>query len=574
MQILKHFKELTIHPKNAGELKGLILQLAIQGKLTQKWRKQNPNVEPASVILEKIKEEKAKLVKEKKIKKKEKALPDISEEEIPFELPERWEWCRLGQATTYGTTNKLEAKNAFDDIWILELEDVEKESSRLIRKVRFKDRNFKSTKNRFNSGDIIYGKLRPYLDKVIVADEGGACTTEMIPIKVYASCSSEYVRLYLKNRFFINYANNSTHGMNLPRLGTEKALIAPFALPPLEEQHAIVSIVNQLFKEVDELEVQTKQRVKLKEDFVNSALKQLAEAKDVKTHNCASPQWAFLQQHFKAFFNTKEAVKKLRETILQLAVQGKLSAQWRGENPNVESASVLLEKIKAEKEQLIKDKKIKKEKALPEITDDEIPYELPDGWVWCRLGDFGEIYGGSTPSKARADYWDGNILWVSSKDMKSTEISKTQLMITKLGQTENRNRMVPENSILMVTRSGILKRHFPVSLNLVPCTVNQDLKVITPVFKTLGVYIWLMLHGFESEILEDFVKGGTTVQSIEYEKLLRKPFPYPPLEEQKAIVAKVNSLLALCEQLEQEIEQNTQQIADLMQSCVREVVEG
>ncbi|MBT3749720.1 MAG: restriction endonuclease subunit S, partial [Bacteroidetes bacterium] len=205
------------------KLRELILDLAVHGKLVM----QDPNDEPASVLLEKIATEKARLIKEGKIKK-QKPLPEISEDEKPFGLPDGWYWTRLGEVTTYGITEKSECNDANENTWILELEDVEKSTSKLLNKVRVAERPFRSSKNIFLKNDVIYGKLRPYLDKVIIADEVGVCSSEMIPIRGYFGIVPAYLRLVLKSPYFKFYANNFTHGMNLPRLGTEKARLALF----------------------------------------------------------------------------------------------------------------------------------------------------------------------------------------------------------------------------------------------------------------------------------------------------------------------------------------------------------
>src|SRR5690606_13125927 len=151
-----------------NKLRELILELAVRGKLVP----QNPDDEPASELLKRIEAEKAQLVKDGKLKK-QKPLPPVTDEEKPFELPQGWEWVRLGNISSYGNLNKAEADSAESDTWVLELEDIEKGTSRLIQKVRFSDREFKSTKNVFEVNDVLYGKLRPYLDKVIIADENG-----------------------------------------------------------------------------------------------------------------------------------------------------------------------------------------------------------------------------------------------------------------------------------------------------------------------------------------------------------------------------------------------------------------
>jgi len=205
------------------KLRELILELAVRGKLVP----QDPKDEPASVLLEKIAKEKAQLIKAERIKK-EKLLPKISEDEKPFELPNSWSWTRLGNITNYGISDKVEPGQVSENTWILELEDVEKETSKLLQKIRCNVRKFQSSKNKFNKGDVIYGKLRPYLDKVIIADEDGICTTEMIPLKGYKCLTSQFIRLVMKSPYFIHYADESTHGMNLPRLGTDKARLASF----------------------------------------------------------------------------------------------------------------------------------------------------------------------------------------------------------------------------------------------------------------------------------------------------------------------------------------------------------
>ena len=165
-----------------------------------------------------------------------------------------WLWTRLGDVTNYGISDKAEPGAVDEDTWVLELEDVEKETSKLLQKVRFADRQFRSSKNRFCEGDVIYGKLRPYLDKVIIADEDGVCTTEMIPLRGYANITPQYLRLVMKSPYFIWYANESTHGMNLPRMGTDKARLALFPMVSETEQHRIVAKVDELMAICDALQ--------------------------------------------------------------------------------------------------------------------------------------------------------------------------------------------------------------------------------------------------------------------------------------------------------------------------------
>ena len=242
---------------------------------------------------------------------------------------------------------------------------------------------------------------------------------------------------------------------------------------------------------------------------------------------------------FDAFDLLAEApnsVAKLRELILQLAVQGKLVPQ----DPREEPASRLVAKLSQRSGH---DPTTGESVGLRDVS-------LPRGWAWVRLNQLGEICGGSTPSMQRAAYWGGNIPWISPKDMKSHHVASSELKLTKTALNETTIRLIPKNSVLIVGRSGILKRTLPVCINTVECTVNQDLKVVIPYHDKIVEYVRLMLKGFEPFILTELVKTGTTVQSLKYDEFAEQSFPIPPLAEQRRIVSKVDELLGLCDELE------------------------
>ncbi|CAI0701643.1 restriction endonuclease subunit S [Serratia proteamaculans] len=240
-------------------------------------------------------------------------------------------------------------------------------------------------------------------------------------------------------------------------------------------------------------------------------------------------------------------IKKLRELILELAVRGKLVPQ----DPNDEPASELLKHIAAEKAELVKQGKIKKQKPLPEISEDEKPFELPVGWEWVTLSQLGSFSGGKTPSKMRSDYWGGNIPWVTPKDMKTHLIVTSEDSVTDLAIADGLAKIYPD-SLLFVARSGILRRIFPVAITAIECTVNQDLKVLTPFINGISRYILLMMNGFEKYILKNLTKVGTTVESLLFDEFSSHHFMIPPLEEQQRVITKVDELMSLCDQLEQQ----------------------
>ncbi len=255
----------------------------------------------------------------------------------------------------------------------------------------------------------------------------------------------------------------------------------------------------------------------------------------------------FLARHFDIAVESPDSIKKLRGLILQLAVMGKLVPQ----DPNDAPASELLKEIEAEKARLTKEGKIKNNKSTDENIKIILPCELPDGWIWASLLELGFFIGGKTPSTNKSQYWNGSIPWVSAKDMKSLYIDDSEDHITQDGLNSGLI-LIPPKSILMVVRSGILRRTFPVAINTVPCTINQDLKALLPFMKIYSDYILLMLRGFENYILTKLSKTGMTVESIVFDEFIRQKFPLPPLAEQKRIVEKIDQLMALCDKLEAE----------------------
>jgi type I restriction enzyme S subunit len=386
MQLLEHFKELTRHPKNAEELKGLILQLAVQGKLTQKWREENPGVEPASVLLKNLEIEKKYLIKEGKIRK-EQPLELIGEDELDSSIPDSWVVTRLGEIGDWGagaTPSRSRSDYYGGTInWFKsgELNNgiIDYNSEETINDLALKNFSLRLIK----VGDVLIAMYGATIGKTGILAVEGTTNQAVCACTPFSCISNVYLHLLLKalKGKFINQGEGGAQ----PNISRVKIRNQVFALPPLAEQKAIVEVVNQLFAEVEQLEALTKERIQLKADFVTSALNQLTQASE---QDVAS-QWELLKSQFGTFFTEKAYIKKLREAILQLAVQGKLTHHWRNDvrltGVEVESASALLEKIKAEKEQLIKAGKIKKEKPLPAISEDEIPYDLPEGWAWCRL---------------------------------------------------------------------------------------------------------------------------------------------------------------------------------------------
>lgn len=164
-------------------------------------------------------------------------------EEIPFDIPETWEWIRLKQVIDFSKSNSVSSMQLPDNAWILDLEDIEKDSGKVIRKKRMSEVKAKSDKHKFYRGNILYSKLRPYLNKVLVADEDGFCTSEILAFD-FSPILSEYAQAYLMSPFFVDYAMIGAYGVKMPRIGSDHGNNALMPLPPLQEQERIIA---QLF---------------------------------------------------------------------------------------------------------------------------------------------------------------------------------------------------------------------------------------------------------------------------------------------------------------------------------------
>ena len=518
----------------AQQLKNSILQMAVQGKLVP----QDPGDEPASVLLQRIKAEKQELIKAGKIKKDKKSseifrgaahnLPyafceqigkeirDISDE-IPFEIPDSWEWVRLGIISTYNQTKqKINAKDADVSIWGLDLEDIEKGGGLLVKKT-VGERKAVGDKTVFTKGDILYSKLRPYLLKILVAPDSGICNPEIVPFTVYGGISAEYIVNFLKSPYVDGLVNGETYGIKMPRAGTDTMISLLVPLPPINEQHRIVAKIEALLPYIE--------------------------------------RYGKAEEHLTTLNTTfPEALKK---SILQEAVQGKLVPQ----NPDDEPASVLLERIRAEKQALIKQGKIKKNKnesviitrdKIPyEIIDgkerciaDEVPFEIPDSWCWCKMGICLDVRDGThdTPK-----YVPKGIPLVTSKNLCNGSIDFSTAKFISLEDHEAiSQRSKVDTDDIMFAMIGSIGNPVLYHGNEVFSIKNMALfKKIENGMDMEYVYWFLYIS---QDDMKKYASGG--VQSFVSLSYLRNYYiPIPPIAEQKRIVEKIKELMQYCDKL-------------------------
>ncbi|EPQ9311587.1 restriction endonuclease subunit S [Escherichia coli] len=343
------------------KLRELILELAVRGKLVP----QDPNDEPASDLLKRIAAEKAELVKQGKIKK-QKPLPEISEEEKPFELPEGWEWVHLPDI--YCSISESSRKIKSSEILPEGKYPVIEQSQEFISGYC----NNECLLIKLNNPVIAFGdhtRNIKFIDFDFVVGADGVKILSPILI-------CERFFFWQLRSFKLDVRGYARHFKVLNS--------CLFALPPIAEQERIVEKVSSLMSLCDQLEQQSLTSLDAHQQLVETLLGTLTDSQNTAE---LAENWARISEHFDTLFTTEASVDALKQTILQLAVMGKLVPQ----DPNDEPASELLKRIAQEKAQLVKEGKIKKQKPLPPISDEEKPFELPEGWEWCRIGNIVNI---------------------------------------------------------------------------------------------------------------------------------------------------------------------------------------
>jgi type I restriction enzyme, S subunit len=525
------------------KLRELILELAVRGKLVP----QDLNDEPASVLLEKIAQEKARLIKEGKIKKQE-PLPEISEAEKLFELPRGWEWVRLGNITNrigsgstpsggrsvYATSGIpfLRSQNIWnhglelDDVAYITLEIHQNMSNTIVL----------PNDILLNITGASLGRCAIYPDRM-----GEANVSQHVTIIRPTDMAT---RFYLHLCILSPYIQGLVWGrqVGMAREGLSKKVLELFEipLPPLAEQHRIVAKVDELMALCDRLEQGQADSNATHQALVDTLLATLTTAADQAVFTEA---WQRIAEHFDTLFTTENSIDQLKQTILQLAVMGKLVPQ----DPNNEPASALLERIAEEKARLLKEAKIKKQEPLPEICEDEKPFGLPDGWEWVRLGGItSRITDGDhqTPPRTLEGY-----RLLSAKNVRDGHLDLDNCdFISEEHYVKSRERCCPEfNDILIVSVGGTIGR-----TSLIPKDSYFALVRSVALIKPLLIDSSYLKYSMDSRLLQNSIharkRGGAQpcLYLSEIEKFL---FSLPPLAEQHRIVAKVDELMALCDAL-------------------------
>lgn len=521
------------------KLRELILELAVRGKLVP----QDPNDEPASELLKRIAAEKAELVKQGKIKK-QKPLPEISEEEKPFELPQGWEWVTLatvgeivGGGTPKSDNPQFWAKNGIKWITPADLYGLKGKyitsGARDISPAGLSN----SSARLMPKGSVLFSSRAP-IGYVAIADAELSTNQGFKSCVPYIKESAEYIYYFLlASAKKIDAEASGTTFKEVSGAIVSKILLP---LPPLSEQLKIISRANELMSLCDQLEQQSLTSLDAHQQLVETLLGTLTDSQNAEE---LAENWTRISEHFDTLFTTEASVDALKQTILQLAVMGKLVPQ----DPNDEPASELLKRIAQEKAQLVKEGKIKKQKSLPPISDEEKPFELPEGWEWSYLSDIGILARGRSKHRPRNDptlYADGTIPLVQTGDVARSNgcINTYSALYNQLGLSQS--KLWNKGTLCITIAANIADSGI---LNFDACFPDSVVG-FTPYENEIPV---LYFHYFMMTIkstLEKFAPS-TAQKNINIDILSQLFFPCPPLEEFHRIVDKVQNLLSVCDVL-------------------------
>ena len=469
------------------QLKASILQYAIQGKLVE----QRPEEGTGEELYRQIQAEKQRLIKEGKIKK-EKALPEIAEDEIPFDLPDSWKWVRLNAVIVLLSGSDLtpnKYNNSCKGIpYITGASNIEGEKLVINRWTEYPN-------NIAHNGDLLL-TCKGTVGKTTILNEPEVHIARQLMAITAIELNLKYLKYFVESHVDVLKAKAKSL---IPGIERDNVLKLLLPLPPLAEQHRIVAKIEELLPYVD---------------------RYAAAYEKLEQFNAKFPE-------------------DMKKSILQYAIQGKLVEQ----RPEEGTGEELYQQIQTEKQRLTKEGKIKKEKPLPEIAEDEIPFDIPESWKWVRLSTIGITQTGNTPSKSHPEYIGIDIPFITPGDILNGQICYSNQALSLLGKEVA--RVCCAGSIMQVCIGGSIGK---AAITYREVAFNQQINVVSPI-ACLSEYLFAVMQSayFTTSMKER--AGGTATPIINrglWDSLL---IPLPPLAEQRRIVAKLEEILPLCERL-------------------------
>ena len=486
------------------QLKASILQYAIQGKLVE----QRPEEGTGEELYQKIQAEKQRLIKEGKIKK-EKPLPEIAEDEIPFDIPESWKWVNISEMSIFQEGPGILAKDFRESgIPLIRIAGMQSDILSLDGCNYLDEEMVKNKWNHFrlDLGDILISTSAS-MDKICEVDEhtvGAIPYTGQIRFKMLGDVSKQYFKWFIKSPCYKKQIDNQKTGGMIKHYGPTHLKKMFIPIPPLAEQHRIVAKIEELLPYVD---------------------RYAAAYEKLEQFNAKFPE-------------------DMKKSILQYAIQGKLVEQ----RPEEGTGEELYQQIQTEKQRLIKEKKIKKEKPLPEIAEDEIPFEIPDSWRWCYVGDlFNHNTGKAMNSSAKKTDKPGAIrpfITTSNVYWNSFDFSVVKEMFFSDDEVERCT--VTKGDILMCEVGAYFGRTAIWNYDYDICFQNHVHR-LRPYQEIDLMFFYHIFFFYKS--MNMMKAKGTAMPGLSSITLHQMIIPLPPLAEQKRIVAKLEEILPLCERL-------------------------
>ena len=430
---------------------------------------------------------------------------------IETSLP--WLRVQLGDVGPYGKTEKCELSDVTGNTWVLELEDIEKDSSKIIQRLDATARPFKSTKNKFRKGDVLYGKLRPYLNKVVIADSSGVCSTEIMPLNAEPFIDNRYLFYWLKTEVFIDFVNSVSYGVNMPRLGTKDGLAAPFIVAPLAEQKVIADKLDTLLVQVDAIKARLER--------------------------------------------IPEILKTFRQSILTAAVSGKLTEGWRLKN---KLSNVV----------------VKQNINLPKLTPNEHYLEHVEGWQWVRLGSVVSLINGDRgknyPNKN--EYVKDGIPFINTghinsdgtlSDERMNFISKDKFDSLSGGKTKSTDLVY---CLRGATMGKTARVHYKIG------AIASSLVIIRPSDYIDRDFAYYFLISPPAKDLINEFDNGSAQPNLSAKSLSTYPLQLPSFKEQIEIVSRVEEMFNFSSLAEAKAKTALERVNKITQSILAKAFRG
>ncbi|UYO73105.1 restriction endonuclease subunit S [Halomonas qinghailakensis] len=555
------------------KLRELILELAVRGKLVD----QNSNDEHASVLLEKISQEKATLARQGKVKKP-KRLPAVTKEDVPFELPNFWQWARIWEISELITSGSRDWAKYYSESGAIFI--TMGNLSRVDYKLRLDNVKYVSpptggegARTSLQGGDLVVSITGDVGNLGLIPEGFGEAyiNQHSCLVRISSLCRNRYYAEFLRSPCAKNQFDEPQRGVkNSFRLSDMGEMLIP--IPPLEEQHRIVQKVDELMALCDRLEQHASDQLDAHETLVDTLLCTLTQSEDATE---LADNWARLAEHFDTLFTTEQSIDKLKQTILQLAVMGRLVEQDAGD----ESVAKLVERIKTDKALLIKNKKIKAQAKLKLTYQGDAPHQrVPMHWVSTSLDELSHVQGGIQKQPKRRPL-ENKYPYLRVADvqrgflMDCSDLPEFELFNDELSQYG-----LKKGDILVVEGNGSAEEIGRCAIwdGRVPdCIYQNHLMRVRPIVPETSDYIALYLNSPSGIVeMKRLAVTSSGLYNLSVGKIRSIPVPLPPLAEQHRIVQKVDELMALCDHLKERLTQASDTRCQLAGAVVEGALEG